>query len=50
VMFTTPGPCWRQPRVLALLVFTTHVRVMFTTSLESNRHFEVSVVGGFDFS
>jgi hypothetical protein len=24
--------------------------VMFTTSLESNRHFEVSVVGGFDFS
>jgi hypothetical protein len=30
--------------------FTTHVRVMFTTSLESNRHFEVSVVGGFDFS
>jgi len=31
-------------------VFTTHVRVMFTTSLESKRHFEVSVVGGFDFS
>jgi hypothetical protein len=31
-------------------VFTTHVRVLFTTSRESNRHFEVSVVGGFDLS